>query len=183
MVIQAQAAQTTEPDVGLMTTALARIESIGKDTLTELRGLLRQNGPSPESASRRPQPGLNGIGELVASVRDAGVEVDLVSEGDVRTVPAGVGLSAYRIVQEALTNTMRHTPGAHARVALRYGPSELAVEVRDDGPGVPNSPSSEGRGIAGMRERAAAVGGTLVAEPCPEGGFCVAARLPLAPAR
>jgi signal transduction histidine kinase len=165
-----------------MTTALARIESIGKDTLNELRGLLRQIGPSAESASRRPQPGLDRIGELVDSVRDAGVDVDLVHEGEIRTVPAGVGLSAYRIVQEALTNTMRHTAGAHARVALRYGPSELAVEVRDDGPGVSAPPPSEGRGIAGMRERASAVGGTLVAEPCPEGGFRVAARLPLAPA-
>jgi signal transduction histidine kinase len=182
MVIQAQAAQTAEPDVGRMTTALARIESIGKDTLNELRGLLRQIGPSADSASRRPQPGLDRIGDLVDSVRDAGVDVDLVREGEVRTVSAGVGLSAYRIVQEALTNTMRHTSGAHARVALRYGPSELDVEVRDDGAGVPDSPPSEGRGIAGMRARASAVGGTLVAEPCPDGGFRVAARLPLAPA-
>jgi signal transduction histidine kinase len=181
MVIQAQAAQTPEPDVGRMTTALARIESIGKDTLTELRTLLRQIGPSAESAARRPQPGLDHIGELVDSVREAGVDVDLVREGEVRTVPAGVGLSAYRIVQEALTNTMRHTSGAHARVALRYGAAELAVEVRDDGPGVQSSPPSEGRGIAGMRERASAVGGTLVAESCPEGGFRVAARLPFAP--
>ncbi|MGZ4272628.1 MAG: ATP-binding protein, partial [Solirubrobacteraceae bacterium] len=88
---------------------------------------------------------------------------------------------AYRIVQEALTNTMRHTASARAHVALRYGPSELAVEVRDDGPGLANAAPAGGRGIAGMRERASAVGGTLVAEPCPEGGFRVAARLPLAP--
>ncbi|MGZ4177620.1 MAG: sensor histidine kinase [Solirubrobacteraceae bacterium] len=181
MVIQAQAAQTPEPDVARMTTALSRIESIGKETLTELRGLLRQIRPSSESLSRQPQPGLDRIGELVDSVRDAGIDVDLVREGRVRSVPASVGLSAYRIVQEALTNTMRHTASARAHVALRYGPSELAVEVRDDGPGLANAAPAGGRGIAGMRERASAVGGTLVAEPCPEGGFRVAARLPLAP--
>jgi signal transduction histidine kinase len=179
MVVQAQAAQTPEPDVARMTTALARIESVGKETLTELRGLLRQIRPTDESAARQPQPGLDHLGELVESVRQAGIEVDLVREGQERTVPASVGLSAYRIVQEALTNTMRHTSGARAHVALRYGPSALSVEVRDDGPDVPGAASAPGRGIAGMRERASAVGGTLVAESCPDGGFRVAAYLPL----
>jgi signal transduction histidine kinase len=181
MVIQAQAAQTPEPDVGQMTTALQRIESVGKETLSELRRLLRQVRPSAESPSRQPQPGLDRIGELVDSVRAAGIDVQLIREGTVRSVPASVALSAYRIVQEALTNTMRHTPGAHTHVAVRYRPSELAIEVRDDGPGVPVTVSGDGRGIAGMRERASAVGGTLVAERSPEGGFRVAASLPLEP--
>jgi signal transduction histidine kinase len=182
MVIQAQAAQTPEPDTAQMTTALQRIEAVGKETLAELRTLLRQIRPSAESPARQPQPGLDRIGELVDAVRGAGVDVQLIRDGAVRSVPTSVALSAYRIVQEALTNTMRHTPGAHAQVALHYRPSELVVEVRDDGLGVPVSVSGEGRGIAGMRERAAAVGGTLVAEPCLQGGFRVVASLPFEPA-
>lgn len=181
MVIQAQAAQTPEPDMAQMTTALRRIESVGKETLSELRTLLRQIRPSAESPARQPQPGLDRIGELVDAVRAAGVDVQLIRDGVVRSVPASVALSAYRIVQEALTNTMRHTPGAHAQVALRYRASELLIEVRDDGSDVPVTVSGDGRGITGMRERAAAVGGTLVAEPCLEGGFRVAASLPLEP--
>jgi signal transduction histidine kinase len=185
MVIQAQAAQAAhaaEPDPDRMATALRRIETIGQEALTDLRGLLRQVRPNDASPSRSPQPGVERIEELVDAVRSAGVEVSVCREGEIRTVPASVGLSAYRIVQEALTNTIRHTPGAHARVALRYGAAELAIEVRDDGPGAVGAPAADGRGIAGMRERASAVGGTLVAGPCPEGGFHVVASLPLRPA-
>jgi signal transduction histidine kinase len=180
MVIQAQAAQAAEPDPVRMATALQRIETIGQQALTDLRGLLRQVRPSQEAA-RSPQPGVERIAELVDAVRGAGVEVSLSREGEIRTVPPSVGLSAYRIVQEALTNTIRHTPGAHARVALRYGAAELAIEVRDDGPDAVRAPAADGRGIVGMRERASAVGGTLVAGPCPEGGFHVVASLPLRP--
>jgi signal transduction histidine kinase len=135
MVIQAQAAQAGELDEARMTTALKRIETIGQETLAELRGLLRQVQPSQESPSRSPQPGLDRIDELIDAVRDAGVEVSLTREGAVRTVPVGVGLSAYRIIQEALTNTIRHRPGARTRVALRYAADELGIEVRDDGSG------------------------------------------------
>jgi signal transduction histidine kinase len=205
MVVQAQAAQAGEPDADRMATALRRIETIGQETLTELRGLLRRVRPSEEPAIRAPQPGLERIDELVDAVRDAGVDISLTREGEVRTVPASVGLSAYRIVQEALTNTMRHTPGARASVALRYTADELDIEVRDDGCGahaVVGGPDADGptadehgraaprarpgdgdgRGLAGMRERAGAVGGTLVAGPCSGGGFRVAASLPLRPA-
>jgi signal transduction histidine kinase len=179
MVIQAQAAQAAGPDHDRMSTALRRIEAIGQEALAELRGLLRTMRPDDEPSARTPQPGLDRLDELLETVRAAGVRVSLAREGTVRAVPASVQLSAYRIVQEALTNTIRHTNGASASVVLRYLPDALAVEVRDDGPATPAHADGEGRGLAGMRERARLVGGTLIAERSPEGGFRVAARLPL----
>jgi signal transduction histidine kinase len=179
MVIQAQAGQAAGADHDRMGTALKRIETIGQEALAELRGLLRHVRPDHESLARTPQPGLDRIDELLEAVRAAGVQVSLEREGAICAVPASVELSAYRIVQEALTNTIRHTDGASASVVLRYLPGELAVEVLDDGPAAPGAADGGGRGLAGMRERARLVGGTLVAERSPQGGFRVAARLPL----
>ena len=184
MVIQAQAAQAGEPDAGRMTTALRRIETIGQETLAELRGLLRQVQASRGSPSLRPQPGLDRIDELIDAVRHAGVEVSLTREGRVRAVPAGVGLSAYRIVQEALTNTIRHTPGARARVLARLDDRPRSVttdRVSTVGPAPsrPGTAPGQGRGIAGMRQRAARRGRDARRRACPEGGFRVAATLPL----
>ncbi len=179
MVVQAQAGQSAAPDPGPMASALARIEAIGQETLAELRGLLRRIGAPPAAAPRQPAPDLERLDDLVRSVRGAGVDVSLSRIGEVRPVPATVALSAYRIVQEALTNTLRHTPGSCARVALHYRDEELVIQVCDDGPAAAPVRPAEGHGIAGMRERAAAVGGTLDAGPAPGGGFQVAATLPL----
>jgi signal transduction histidine kinase len=179
MVIQAQAAQAAGLDHERITTALSRIEAVGQEALTELRSLLRHVRPEDEPLSRTPQPGLERIDELVEEVRAAGVDVTIAREGTVRAVPASVGLSAYRIVQEALTNTMRHAGGAPASVVLRYLPDELSLEVLDEGAATSRLRVGQRRGLAGMRERATLVGGTLVAEGRPEGGFRVAARLPL----
>jgi len=176
MVIQAQAAGS---DPQRMSTALKRIEDVGKESLTELRGLLRRVRPDAEPPSRVPQPSLDRLDELFAAVRAAGVEVSFTQEGTACAVPASVELSAYRIVQEALTNTVRHTTSASAIVALRYLPGELAVEVLDDGPATPIQLPAGGHGLAGMRERASLLGGSLVAERRSEGGFRIAARLPL----
>ena len=179
MVIQAQAAQAAIHDQNTVSTALRRIEAVGQESLAELRRLLRRVRPEEELLSRAPQPGLDRLDELLAEVRAAGVDVSLAREGTVCTVPASVDLSAYRIVQEALTNAIRHAAGASATVVLRYLPGELALEVLDDGPAAPERPIGEGHGLAGMRERAALVGGSLVAEGRPEGGFRVTAHLPL----
>lgn len=183
MVVQAQAGQAAAPDPAAMNRALSRVETVGRQTLTELRRLLRPDGPPANAASREPQPSLDRLDELVSSVRNAGVQVSLTRAGMVRDVTPTVALSAYRIVQEALTNTIRHTPGAHARVRLDYGTTELAITVHNDGPHAGPSTAGEGKGLAGMRDRAAAVGGTLAAGPDPSGGFHVTATLPLAASR
>jgi signal transduction histidine kinase len=183
MVVQAQAGQAAAPDPTAMVRALSRVERIGQQTLAELRGLLRRVEPLGDSAAREPQPSLDRLDELVSSVRSAGVEVSLTRQGMVREVAPTVALSAYRIVQEALTNTLRHTPGSHARVRLDYGATELAITVQNDGTGAGPDTAGEGKGLAGMRDRAAAVGGSLAAGPDPAGGFQVVAMLPLAASR
>jgi signal transduction histidine kinase len=158
--------------------ALRSIESTGRDALVELRRLLggvRQEDDAPSL----PQPGLSRIGELAAPLRAAGLEVTLRREGDGgELLPAGVDLSAYRIVQEALTNTLRHAQASRAHVTIRADSEMLELEILDDGRGA-FSGESAGRGIAGMRERTAMLGGTLDAGPAPGGGFRVCARLPI----
>jgi signal transduction histidine kinase len=159
--------------------ALRSIESTGRDALVELRRLLadvRSEGDEPA----RPQPGLARIAELAAPLRAAGLEVTLREEGAVGDpLPAGVDLSAYRIVQEALTNTLRHAGASRAEVTIRAGSDLLELEILDDGRGGALVGEIAGRGIAGMRERTAMLGGTLDAGPVPGGGFRVHARLPL----
>jgi signal transduction histidine kinase len=115
--------------------------------------------------------------ELVATLRDAGLRVDLNVEGDHRAVSTLVDWSAYRIVREALTNVLKHAPDASATVTIHYDEDSLCVSVVDDGKGA-DGPCTDGRGIVGMRERAAALGGTLVAGPRAGGGFAVTAMLP-----
>ena len=179
IVVQAQAAQASGNSVELTRRAVARIEAIGKETLTELRVLLRRVRADEDPAVRAPQPGLARLDELLAEVRAAGVDVSYAQDGEVRSVPPSIGLSAYRIVQEALTNTMRHTASGSAQVLVRYLPGELRIEVLDEGPSVAEQSPSGGHGLSGMCERANLVGGSLLAEPRPEGGFKVTARLPL----
>ena len=164
-------------------TALTAIKQASRETLNELRtalGVLRQDAGS---ALRQPAPGLANLDDLIARAGSAGIDVSIVTEGSPRPVAAGVDLAAFRIVQEALTNVVRHAGPATATVRVTYGRRELAVQVDDDGrgavvAGAHGSPGS-GSGIAGMRERATALGGTLQAGPRAGGGFRVLARLPI----
>jgi signal transduction histidine kinase len=163
-------------------TALAAIKQASKDALGELRsvlGVLRQDGDAPR---RDPAPGLDQLDELVSRSAAAGIPVHTTIEGTARPLPAGVGLAAFRIAQEALTNVARHAGHASATVRVSYRERDILVEVLDDGRGA-TAPvpalRGGGNGIAGMRERAAALGGELQAGPRPEGGFRVLARLPL----
>lgn len=156
--------------------ALRAIEATGRSALTELRRLLGFiDGDGTDYA---PQPGLDRLDELVAQLRSAGLSVAVRVEGAPRPLPAGVDLSAYRVVQEALTNTLKHARATRADVALHYGEDELGVEIRDDGAGTGNG-GGGGRGLVGMRERVAMFGGSLAVGPAPAGGFVVAARFPL----
>ncbi|MET9330281.1 sensor histidine kinase [Streptomyces cellulosae] len=166
------------------------VETTGH-ALDELRatvGLLRQTGDAGDAmAPEGPAPGLARLPDLLESFRRAGLEVAVREEGRARALPPGVDLTAYRIVQEALTNVTKHAAGRGVRVGLDWGGGRLTVTVSDDG-GAPAGPPAlsdrpPGYGLIGMRERAAAVGGELTAGPRPEGGFLVTARLPLPPVR
>ncbi|MBE2318151.1 sensor histidine kinase [Solirubrobacter sp. CPCC 204708] len=157
--------------------ALAGVEETGRQAVVELHrmlGILRKRDDGAELA---PQPSLARVEALVEQVREAGLNATLNIEGDPATLAPGLDMSAYRIVQEALTNALRYAPGARVDVRVRYG-RDLQLEVRDDGPG--HAPSAgSGHGIVGMRERAALFGGELEAGPLPGGaGFRVHARLP-----
>jgi signal transduction histidine kinase len=162
--------------------ALTAIEVTSRQALTEMRrllGVLRQE--AEPSGSLTPTPGLAEVDALAAEVARAGARVEVRIEGTRPELPPGLDLSAYRIVQEALTNVVRHAGPATARIRIRYAPQSVDVEVVDDGRGG-NPRPGDGHGIAGMRERAALYGGTLHAGPRPGGGFRVAARLPVEPA-
>jgi signal transduction histidine kinase len=177
MTVQAAAARDVfDNDPASARNALASIESTGRAALTELRRLLavvRNEG----SRELGPQPGLGLVDDLVTQVRHAGLDVQLTIEGDRRELPAALDLSAYRIVQEALTNTLKHASARRAWVDIRYTPSEVEVRVRDDGVRdvVTNG---DGRGLVGMRERVDLFGGDFEAGPSAAGGFVVRARLP-----
>jgi len=165
--------------------ALAAIEATSRAALTELRrllGVLRQN--SEPQGDLAPVPGLADLDSLLAEVAKAGLAVRLRVEGSPSQLPAGVDLSAYRIVQEALTNVVKHAGPASAQVRIRYGDHDVTVEVTDNGRGVMalagDGRVGTGHGLIGMRERVTAFGGDLEVGPCPGGGFRVAARLPLA---
>jgi signal transduction histidine kinase len=158
--------------------ALAAIEGAGREALAELRHLLNANAEGGESLPRAPQPGLDRLDWLIGQVRAAGLAVEVRIEGKAFPLPSGVDLSAYRIVQEALTNTLKHAGACKATVLLRYGVAGVELEVRDNGHG-PIGEGSGGRGIIGMRERAALYGGRFWAGPAPSGGFIVSARFPL----
>ncbi|WP_199432886.1 sensor histidine kinase [Qaidamihabitans albus] len=161
---------------------LMTIKASSGDALDELRSTLAVfRSPDDE---RAPAPGLDQLGVLVNRTAEAGLPVQLERVGEPGRLPVGVELTAYRIVQEALTNALRHAGPATATVRIGHAPDALTVEVVDTGQGRDNGSSSngtgDGQGIAGMRGRAAAVGGTLEAGPGPTGGFAVRARLPVA---
>jgi signal transduction histidine kinase len=181
--VQAESARLTTP--GMPAAGAQRLSAIGdtaRSALTEMRrllGVLREDTRDDDPAGRQPQPGLRQLTELLDVTRDAsGAGARLIVRGWLPGLDPGVELAAYRIVQEALTNTRRHAPGAAVDVELHYTGDVLAVRVRDNGPGPPGGPDGGGHGLAGMRERATAVGGELRTGVAPGGGFLVTARLP-----
>jgi signal transduction histidine kinase len=137
---------------------------------------MRSGEDSP--AALAPQPGLRHLDRLIAQVEEAGLPVTLRVEGERPELSPGVDLSAYRIVQEGLTNALKHAKGAHAEVVVRYIDSSVQLEIADDGPGEPNG-ASGGHGLVGMRERVALYGGTIEAGPRDGGGFVLRAKLPV----
>lgn len=178
IVIQAQAAQTPGAQPDQISTALSRIETVGKQSLTELRALLRNVRDQDPSSDRSPQPGLARLEDLFAHVQAAGLQVSFTQQGTASPLPATIELSAYRIIQEALTNTIRHSNSPTATVAVHYLRDELTVEVLDNGTTTPR-PAAGGHGLAGMRERVTLLNGKLITETRPHGGYRVCAHLPL----
>ena len=178
IVVQSQAAgRVVGIDPDRARESLAAIEDVGREGLVELRRLLEVLEPGDaEGASR---PGLHQLDDLADRVRGTGLPVEVVVSGTPRPLPAGLDLSAYRIVQEALTNTLKHAGPARSRVAVRYLPDAVEIEVTDDGTATPPSEARVGRGLIGMRERTSLYGGTLVAGRQGDAGFRVRAHFPL----
>ncbi|WEO99097.1 histidine kinase [Streptomyces sp. FXJ1.172] len=202
MVVQASAAREvlgTMPDEAA--TALRAVEDAGRGAMTDLRHLLgllapaqdgTDTGPAPDadraSTPLAPQPGLDRLGPLVDRISFAGLPVEVRVSGDPRPLPQGIDVTAYRIIQEALTNALRHGDGGKAEVSVRYADHALRVEIVDTGPSVftgsgPAAPrpaaDGTGRGLLGLRERVAVYGGDLDARRRLGGGFRVRARIPL----
>lgn len=180
--VQAETTRLTTP--GMPAAGAQRLSSIGdtaRAALTEMRrllGVLREDTGS-DTADRQPQPGLRQLVDLLDEARDAsGTGTRLIVRGRQSALDPGVELAAYRIVQEALTNARRHAPGAAVDVELHYTADTVALRIRDNGPGPPALPATGGHGLAGMRERAAAVGGELRTGPAHGGGFLVETVLP-----
>ncbi len=179
--IQADAAESAlDKDPGRAREPLAAVKQTAREALTEMRhllGLLRDHDGA--DLSLEPQPGLGLLNALVEQVRAAGLVVDLSVTGDVQPLPAGTDLSAYRLVQEALTNTLKHAGATRASVTVRHTRQGVELTVTDDGTGdAAAHPDGTGHGLVGMQERVALYGGTLVAGPAPAGGYQVLASLP-----
>jgi signal transduction histidine kinase len=179
MVVEAAAERRRRPDDGETTASLRSIERTGRDTLAELRRLLGVLRAPDEPAELEPQPRLADVQQLAEELAARGLPVTVHAEGEPRELPAGVDLTAYRVVQEALTNVVKHAGAARAEVSIRYAVDALEIAVLDDGRGA-NGHSDAGHGLAGMRERVAMVGGTLRTGPRDRGGYEVIASLPLA---
>ncbi len=158
--------------------ALLTVEQTGREALAEMRrmvGVLRRPEEAPALA---PQPSLEHLDKLVAQTREAGLPVALRIEGEPKTLPGGADLTAYRLVQEGLTNTLKHARASHAEVVVRYGDAEVEVVVSDDGDGGGNG-AGGGHGLVGMRERVSVYGGELRAGERPSGGYELRATLPI----
>ncbi len=192
MVVQAGGARRIlDRDPARAAEAARLIERTGRGALLEMRRLLGVLGTGDEPAAMAPQPSVDEIEALVERARGAGLAATLSVEGERRPLPAGAEAAVYRVVQEALTNALKHAAGAPTDVLLRWGPEELEVVVADGGRSAAGSPGAAGRaaedpslpsgghGIVGMRERVKVYGGSLSALPGPDGGFVVRARLPL----
>jgi signal transduction histidine kinase len=180
MVVQAGAARHTldraDPDTA---EALESIETTGRQALVELRRLLGILRRADDGQSLAPMPGLGQVEALAEQLREAGLAVELRTEGQPVHLAPGIDLAAYRILQEALTNALKHAGPAQAHVVLRYKPHELELEVVDDGHSQNPHGGGPGHGLVGMRERVSIYGGVLRAGPEADGGFAVRARLPL----
>lgn len=167
--------------------ALATIETTGRSTLREMRRLLdvlRSSDETEDDEELTPQPGLDAVHALVGQIRDAGLPVNMTVEGEPYPLDPGIALTVYRIVQEGLTNTLKHGGPARAGVRITYGDDGLTLEVSDTGVGPRASTTTSGRvghGLVGMRERVALYGGTLRTGPRPGGGFRVHAIIPIDP--
>lgn len=159
--------------------ALGTIERTGREAMAEMRRLLDMLREDDAAVALAPQPSLDRIEPLVEHVRAAGLPVNLEVRGERRPVPPGVDISGYRIVQEALTNALRHAGPTQARVVLTYGDDAIQIDVEDDGRGIESASTAPGHGLAGMRERAAVFGGQLEAGPAAGGGYRVRTTLPL----
>jgi signal transduction histidine kinase len=185
MVIQAGAARRNlERAPGPAVVALGVVEETGRTALTELRRLLALVRPAHEDAALAPQPGMAELPGLVERTRASGMPVKLRVEGQPTSLPGGLDLAAYRVVQEALTNALRHAGPANVLVTVLYGGDRLLLEIADDGRGQDGDGAGEpGHGIAGMRERIGLYGGELAAGPHPRGGFVVRASMPIQPTR
>lgn len=185
--IQADAApyRVQAPPAALIT-ELASIRANALEGLAELRqmlGLLRSNGPGDSTTGTSPQPSLAQLDGLLGNVRAAGLRTTTRIEGAARHLPPGVELSAYRIIQEALSNVLRHAPGAKASIELTYARDALLLRIVNGPAALPAAPSpGAGHGVIGMRERVAMLGGELAVGPTPDGGYEVSAALPACPA-
>jgi signal transduction histidine kinase len=164
-------------------TALAAISETGRAALADMRGIvrgLREGPPEADPARLEPVPHARDIDELIETVRAAGLDASMVRMGTPRDLPPGMGLTIHRIVQEALTNAMKHAgPGARVTVLERWDPTAITLTVTDDGRGAAASGDGQGHGVLGMRERTEMLGGVFMAGPSPTGGFQVRATIPL----
>ncbi len=158
--------------------ALGRVEHAGRTALAEMRRLLGAMRREDDSLELAPQPGVDGLDSLLDQVGRAGLPVQLHVDGERFPLPRAIDLSAYRIVQEGLTNALKHAHASHAEVTLGYASEELRIEVRDDGRGSATS-DGLGHGLVGVRERVKIYGGEMSAGAAPEGGFVLDARLPI----
>jgi signal transduction histidine kinase len=158
--------------------ALGRVEHAGRTALAEMRRLLGAMRSNGDRVALGPQPGLDALDSLVQDVVHAGLPVQLHVDGEPYALPRAIDLSAYRIVQEGLTNALKHAHASHADVTVRYQPDEVELEVADDGKG-PVATNGHGHGLVGIRERAKIYGGEMSAGAAPAGGFILSARLPV----
>jgi signal transduction histidine kinase len=158
--------------------ALKGVERTGRTALAEMRHLLAAMRPDGDEAEFTPQPGLDGLDLLVDQIGRAGLPVRLHADGDPFPLPRAVDLSAYRIIQEGLTNALKHAQASHADVIVRYGSDELQIEIRDDGRGAART-DGLGHGLVGVRERVKIYGGEMSAGTATEGGFVLSTRLPI----
>jgi signal transduction histidine kinase len=182
MTVQASAARRImDRSPGEAAQAVEAIERTGREALAEMRRMVGVLRPDDEGRAPEPQPGVSDLETLIEQMESTGLSVDMRVEGQPLDLPSSLDLSAYRIVQESLTNVLKHAGPVHAEVVLRYGSSDIEIEVIDEG--TPSSTRSEtrnaGHGLIGMRERAAMFGGELSVMRRPEGGFCVRAWLPV----
>jgi signal transduction histidine kinase len=179
MVLQVGAVRHQLPDaLAEDRDALRGVEQVGRAALAEMRRLLAVMRRDGDRVELTPQPGLDGLGSLVKDIGRAGLPVELHVEGEPFSLPRGIDLSAYRIVQEALTNALKHAHASHADVTIHYAPDEVQVEVRDNGHGAVTS-NGNGHGLIGIRERVKLYGGDMTAGTANGGGFVLSTRLPL----